>query len=120
MKSKVRLRCPSCGHKYSLPKYCGKTVELNDKFVEGLKPSPAQAIYWDTALSSFGVRAGAGGRKTFVTQVRILSKTKGWRQTKIKVGVWPKIKTSKARQIADGIQVLAKAGKDPRTIGKYL
>jgi integrase len=48
------------------------TIRLNEKALAGL-PSPtvaAQAYYWDTELTGFGVVVGRTGRRTFVVRAR--------------------------------------------------
>jgi hypothetical protein len=45
-------------------------VRITKRFVDGLKPDPANEFYWDTDPRGFGVRVHASGIKSYVVKYR--------------------------------------------------
>ena len=60
------------------------TIKLNEQILNGIEPpsDEAQAYYWDTEVTGFGVVVGRSGIKTFVARSRVDGK-----KVKTKIGI---------------------------------
>ena len=82
---------------------------LNNKFIEKINCSHEQ-IFWDSAIKGFGVRVSSSGRKSFIINWR----NKQGRQGRKVIGVFGKITTEQARQLAQQFFYQISIGKEPR------
>ena len=87
---------------------------LTDKTIQNLKApaGKAQAEVYDRLVPGFGIRVGAK-TKTFFLFVRVL-RLGAWKPVRIKLGRYPALPLSDARDLAREYSTLAAAGKDPR------
>lgn len=85
------------------------SVRLSDKLVKGLEP-PAKGnkITYDGALSGFGIRVTAAGRKAFILNYYI----KG-RERRITIGPYPALSVLAARKQAQEFLLHISTGLDP-------
>ncbi|MBT6311372.1 MAG: site-specific integrase [Rhodospirillaceae bacterium] len=90
------------------------TKTLTDKTIQNLKAptGKAQAEVYDRLVPGFGIRVGAK-TKTFFLFVRVL-RLGAWKPVRIKLGRYPALPLSDARDLAREYSTLAAAGKDPR------
>jgi integrase len=84
-------------------------LKLTDKTVRGLKCAAGQADFWDDLMPGFGVRVGAGGRKSFIVGTRINGKFK---RITLKPA-FPMLELAGARQRARQIIADAQTGITP-------
>ena len=87
---------------------------LTDKTIQNLKApaGKAQAEVYDRLVPGFGIRVGAK-TKTFFLFVRVL-RLGAWKPVRIKLGRYPALPLTDARNLAREYSTLAAAGKDPR------
>jgi integrase len=87
------------------------TIRLNDRTIAALKPTRRkQTDYFDHALSGFGVRVGASGRKTFILCYRLPGTRTQRRQS---LGVYPRLSLADAREAAQAALRKSTIGRDP-------
>src|ERR1035437_3424161 len=76
-------------------------ISLNDAALRSLPtPEAGQLVYWDSGLTSFGVRVSQGGSKTFILNIS---------NSRRAIGRYPVISLSEAR--GEAKRILAE--KDP-------
>lgn len=46
-------------------------LRLTKSAIDGLKPSKQDQVYWDTALTGFGIKVTPKGRKVFIALYRV-------------------------------------------------
>lgn len=89
-------------------------IHLTDTAVERLRrPDIGPVDHWDTTLRGLGLRISPSGRRTFNVQAKVLRDGR-WRDTRIKLGVYPEMSLAEARVLGTEYKKLARAGKDPR------
>jgi integrase len=85
-------------------------IRLTKRTVEGLEPpSSGERVVWDDALTGFGMRILATGRRTYF----VYGRTRARRQVKLKIGVHGPITAEKAREIASRELGKIASGADP-------
>lgn len=86
-------------------------IRLNDRTVAALKaPAADRAEYFDRTLPGFGVRVGAGGRKTFIVFYRVPGRRTLRRQS---LGTYPQTSLATARKAAQDALRKTDVGRDP-------
>ncbi len=91
-------------------------IKLTPRIVREMRFPPDMAgkkyiLVYDTELSGFGVRLAAGGKKTYIVEIR-----KGSKSTRITIGNCETLSLAGARERARAIRYAADQGKDPRKI----
>jgi hypothetical protein len=83
-------------------------AKLTKRTVEAALPRTAEYVLWDGDIAGFGVRVTPGGRKSYLVQYRV-----GTRSRKLTLGAHGVLAPEQARTLA--IQTLAavKTGRDP-------
>lgn len=90
------------------------TKKLSDLTVKALPvPATGQTDYFDTLLPSFGVRVSYGGAKTWFLATRIGGAGK---VVRLKIGRYPHLGLSEARDRARAMLDMAGRGIDPRAV----
>ncbi len=82
--------------------------KLTKRVVDALKSKASETVYWDDALSGFGVRVRPTGRKSYIVKCRCRG-----RQIKMTIGTHGPMTVEQARTEARAIIAEAKAGQDP-------
>jgi len=87
------------------------TIKLTKAGIDCLRPRPADAVYWDSTLSGFGVKVTPKGRKVFIAMYR----TQGGksRLRKYTIGPYGRITLHHARTAAQRIFAARLDGRDP-------
>ena len=85
------------------------SLRFTDRAVRGFDASRGRADYWDLQLPGFGVRVNESGRKTWFVRYRI-----GGKQRRFKIGSFPDMSLSEARQDAREKLNQAVRGDDPK------
>lgn len=90
------------------------TKTLTDKTIQNLKAptGKVQGEVYDRLVPGFGIRVGAK-TKTFFLFARVLHLGE-WKPVRIKLGRYPALPLTDARNLAREYSTLAAAGKDPR------
>ena len=84
-------------------------LTLTDRTVRGLDTGgKAQADFWDTRVTGFGVRVSAEGRKTWVLRYRVQG-----RQRRMSLGTYPSLGLADARVAARRALGRVAHGEDP-------
>ena len=84
-------------------------LTLTDRTVRGLDTGgKAQADFWDTRVTGFGVRVSAEGRKTWVLRYRVQG-----RQLRMSLGTYPSLGLADARVAARRALGRVAHGEDP-------
>src|SRR6476646_9324693 len=99
-----------CGHCADTRAGLKMADKLSDAFVKAL-PAPATGnkIYYDTAVTGFGVRVTAAGARSFVLNYR----TRGTRERRYTIGSFPEWRTGAAREQAIKLKKRIDNGEDP-------
>lgn len=84
--------------------------KITKSSVDGLKPSGARFVFWDTELKGFGVRVSTKRRKTYVVQYRLNGRA--GRSQQVKLGVHGQITPDQARKQAQQVLGEIAAGVD--------
>lgn len=88
-------------------------IRLNDRSLAALKaPATDRVEYFDRTLPGFGVRVGAGGRKTFIVFYRVPGRRTLRRQS---LGKYPQTSLATARKAAQNAMQKATVGRDTAT-----
>ena len=82
---------------------------LNNKFIEKINYMN-EKIYWDSAIKGFGIRVAATGRKSFIINWR----NNQGRQGRKVIGIFGKMTTEQARQLAQQYFYQISMGEEPR------
>ncbi len=85
------------------------SLRFTDRAVRGFDTPGGRVDYWDLQLPGFGVRVNESGRKTWFVRYRI-----GGKQRRFKIGSFPDMSLSEARQDARKKLGQAKRGDDPK------
>ncbi|WP_051240763.1 tyrosine-type recombinase/integrase [Tepidiphilus margaritifer] len=91
-------------------------IKLTPRIVREMRFPPDMAgkkyiLVYDTELSGFGVRLAAGGKKTYIVEIR-----KGSKSTRITIGNCETLSLAEAKERARATRYTADQGKDPRKI----
>lgn len=96
----------------------GSKQSLSNLVCKNAQPEDKEYIIWDTQINGFFLRVSPTGRKTFGLYYR----TKTGKQRRPKIGTFPELKTSAARDIAQQWLHDVAVGQDPsadRSAAKY-
>src|SRR5262245_13181201 len=87
------------------------TIKLTKNAIDSLQPKLADAVYWDSTLSGFGVKVTPKGRKVFIAMYR----TQGGksRLRKYTIGPYGRVTLHQARAAAQRIFAARLDGRDP-------
>ena len=83
--------------------------KLTKTFINGLKPTGKEIVYWDSELSCFGLRVRKTGVKSFIVQYRNAS----GRTRKVTIGPLGRLTPDEARRQARQILADVDRGDDP-------
>ena len=86
-------------------------LRLTKSAIDGLKPSKRDQVYWDTALTGFGIKVTPKGRKVFIALYRVRGGTS--RLRKYTIGPYGRITLHHARDAAQRIFAARLDGRDP-------
>lgn len=78
--------------------------KISKPFVDDLKPTGRDLVYWDDAIPGFGVRIKPTGSKSYLIQFR--DKAKGGKQTRMTIGQAHRVTATEAR--AEARRLLSK------------
>ncbi|MBG6148695.1 integrase, partial [Labrenzia sp. EL_142] len=83
-------------------------MKISKRSVDALAPKGERYFVWDDALSGFGIRVGANGRKTFICRYR-----NGIIRRQVKLGNVGTLTAEEARDAAKKVLASVVLGKDP-------
>ena len=89
-----------------------KCEKLTKRLIDGIKASGRDFIIWDSELSGFGLRARAGGSKTFIAQYRAGGGRTG-QTRRFTIGRYGTLTVDEARLEARKVLLAAAQGQDP-------
>ncbi len=87
------------------------TIKLTKSSIDALEAGPKDVIYWDAALSGFGVKVTPAGRKVFVVLYRVLGGQS--RLRKYTIGPYGRVTLQQARAAAQRVFAARLDGRDP-------
>jgi len=90
-----------------------KPVALTASVMTRLRTTGERYAIWDTELSGFGVRVGAGGKRTCVLRYRPGAGGRTTPLRQVTVGTWPELTVEQARRKAHALAAQAQLGGDP-------
>ena len=102
----VSLNNPSIASQIASQKR--EEISFTDKTIKYLKPSDKRRIVWSTGNSGLGLRISPNGRKTFIYMYKFET-----RDRMISLGVYPKMKLSRALEKYAEFMGLVERGIDP-------
>ncbi|MCH8844866.1 MAG: DUF4102 domain-containing protein [SAR324 cluster bacterium] len=81
---------------------------LTVRFIQSIRPpKEGVAVYWDTAISSFGLHVSRSGKMTWKLMYRVNGRLKNK-----KIGTYPMVSLADARHEANQILLEASEGED--------
>lgn len=87
-------------------------TKLTIRFVDQVKPSARDKIFWDAEVTGFGLKVTPKGKRTFVLFYRAADRT----QRKPSIGDYPVLKPEQARDIARDMLTEVRKGNDPSLV----
>jgi integrase len=87
-------------------------ARITKRYVDGLRPTAADTVYWDDDLTGFGVRVRPSGGKSYVFRYRLGGGRSG-RLRKLTLGPIGSYTPEQARKAAQDANALVRTGKDP-------
>src|SRR3954454_12978399 len=87
------------------------TIKLTKSAIDALKPTSRDEVYWDAALSGFGVKVTPKGRKVFIALYRVHGGKS--RLRKYTIGPYGKLTLHHARATAQRVFAERFGGRDP-------
>jgi integrase len=84
-------------------------VRLTKRYIEGVRPQPADVFVWDNETPGFGLRVKRSGRRSYIIQYR----TKGRVSKRYTIGPHGVYTVEKAREKARRLLQAVRDGRDP-------
>ena len=86
---------------------------FNDKFIRAIAPSNKDKVYWDDSITGLGLKITKNNSKSFFLRYVINRK-----ERKIKIGNYPDINYTAAKEIAYSLKGDIAKGQDPHEVKK--